>query len=264
MTQPTNILRMPDEVSQCVVCNKPLGQESKDLGFFTCKDHRACAICTQPVSPHEIRSCYLEVLETLNDNPESTIQSTPISELITIQHARCSSVTRKSAEQDPSVALKQSYLDYLNNARLLIEPDVDLSRESNEKLAGLAAEKWLADKPLDYILLFLRRMESIVAHTSIRLRKDRKVIEAELDKRERAKFAAAQRDAATSSRPAAKKSDDSDELAIAAFMRDNHITDRKTAQKKMKDRQKAMDHLIKLGLTEEAALESINKNMKLK
>lgn len=88
--------------SECSICNRPLGQESKDLGYLVCHDHRLCTVCNIDVSPHEVIYC--------------------LTNKVNVTHARCLSFT-----EVPQV---QSQLDLLNLRRLLTETCVRISELS--------------------------------------------------------------------------------------------------------------------------------------
>lgn len=89
-------------INTCKVCNKPLGQDSKDADYPVCHEHRLCTVCSKDVSATEASFCI-----SLN-NP--------------VSHARCIPYANaKSLEQK---------LDLLNLRRLLTSYVNDLTKMS--------------------------------------------------------------------------------------------------------------------------------------
>lgn len=231
-------------------CAATLGQESRDLAYPFCHDHRKCHSCSQSLSARECQGVMREL----------GIEETPL-EASQILHPRCSTLVRRSGDQDPSVLVKQSYLDYLNNIRLMIEPDFDLCVDTNENTAMLFSERLVSGMTFEQKCVHLRMLEACVAHTSIAVRKDpagRKIKDQleQLDKRARAK-----QESLTSSRPTTKSIDDPVEIALAKFMQKHGITERKVGLKIQRDRKNAIHGLMVAGLSEESATELIDKEL---
>ena len=51
------MIESEDQISSCIKCNKPLGQESKDLGFKLCHTCRLCAACGHATTARESNLC---------------------------------------------------------------------------------------------------------------------------------------------------------------------------------------------------------------
>jgi len=82
------------------------------------------------------------------------------------------------------------------------------------------------------------------------------------NERERAKFSKAQKEPKPSSRPAGKAADDSREVELALFMETFGIKSRKVALKLQKQRDKAVEALMKLHVPSLAAKEAVDKDLK--
>ncbi len=238
------------EVTECLICKSPLGQESRDMDYRLCHDHRRCIICGDTLKPREIAAAQRECEESYSD-----LANLPA----LLAHPRCQAPTRANANQDPDCIIKQSYLDYLNNIRLLWEADTDLSPETNEQAASLAAARLLVNQPLEKIYLHLARMQAAVAHISVALAKDRNKIKEVLDKREGKKFEKAKLEAATSARPVEKVSES--EILLAEFMKINGIKERTVGKQLWAKRRTAIGHFVKLGFTEADAQAAVDKMM---
>lgn len=241
------------EITICRVptCRAALGQESRDLDYRLCKSCRLCNICGESLTPREIHACIQECEESFDGSLDK------LTELI--QHPRCSIISKPNADQDPSILVKQSYLDYLNNIRLLWEVETELSPETNEKQAEYQTLKLIHNQPIDSVFLHLSKMQSAVAAISIALAKDRDRIKKVLDTREAKKFKEASRQAATSARPTTRVTDD--EIVLAEFMRLNGIKERTVGKALWNKRSKAIQHFTKMGVEDKLAQEMVDKMM---
>lgn len=242
-------------VSECLICSKPLGQSTKDAQIPFCHSCRNCTECGSPLGTTDCKLVMEEYEEV-----ESSKCETPLKDLI--KHSRCSSLHRKNGEEDPSVLVKQSYLNYLNACRLLIEPNMDLSPETNEKDAEVKCfAAPIASLSFEEKFVVLRRMQSCVAHLSIAVRSKMKDVQATLDAKEKLKWDKAQKEASTSARPKAGPPDEK-ELLLAEFQRKNGFGDRSSALKVWKERQKAIDGFMKIGMKESIATEAVDKMLR--
>lgn len=240
---------MAEPITSCIFpeCGKPLGAESRDLDYRLCHEHRKCYSCQHPLHWKEIHT----LLDELTENGS-------ILELERIQHARCVLVNMPNGNEDPSILVRQSYLDRLNQARLLILPNADLSIDTNEKQADILTGPLIAGMTLDQQIVFMKRMEAIVAHVSIALSKNRVRIKEVLEEREKGRAQKAKQERETSSRPVSKSSDDLVEVMLAAFMQRNGIVERKVALKVMRDRMKAIDGLTSVGMSKDMAEKAVD------
>lgn len=250
---------MPEQtpVKECIKCSKPLGAATQDQGIPFCHECRKCTACGLPLGRLECAAVLAEY-EELNSGVEADMK--PISEFI--QHPRCSTLNRPNADKDPSVLVKQSYLDWLNNFRLLCEPTMELNELTNTKQAELACYPIVAKMSWEEQYMFLRRMEAGVAHMSIAVKTHAKTIKQTLDAREKVKFEQAAKDARTSSRPVSKPADEVKEIILAQFMERQGIKERKQGQKLLKLRSDAIKGLMAAGIPETTAQEMVDKQMR--
>lgn len=221
----------------CIVCGKPLGADSKDAGFRTCQDHRTCVKCEKHLNAREVQLCHERVLE----------DGASIETLVLI-HPRCESLTHPTLEQDPTRSIKQSEYDYLNMIRLAVLPDTQLSVVTNENNAMIYEQKLVTSMSFDEKLLHMKMLEACLAQCSIALRQDPKYRKDALQEREKRHIERAKKEALTSSRPVSKPPEDEKEILLGEFMRINQITDRKTAQRVWKDREKAINGWMACGM----------------
>ena len=228
--------------STCLLCSHPLGQDSKDAGWLTCKEHRACAICDKPLQPVDTSMAYQKYEEDLAKDPSSSID---------LIHPRCAIVSNRLAtlDSDPTLSLKQSTYNYLNAARLMVDPDMNLSILTNENNAMIRCTEFIHTLDFDKLYATLKMMEACVATVNLALAQDKKKLKERAGLRDAEEFKRAMKEAKTSSRPVAEKID-SDEIALGSFMEAYGIKDRKTALRIKKDRDRAINELVKLGMPE--------------
>ncbi len=231
-------------------CAAPLGHESKENGFLTCHDHRACAFCGLEVSAPEIRNCFSLALD--NGDGEN-------SDSIEIKHARCSLATKPNSEFDPTLTLKQSFYDRLNLARLMVDPDMELAISTNENNAMLRHTTFIACMTHDQLYAHQKMLEACLANVSLAIQTDKKELKKRADVREEKFLKAAKREAATSSRPVGKPADDPVEQSLAEFMTNFGFKSRKLALSKQKDRDKAVEQLMKIGIPSALAKANADK-----
>jgi hypothetical protein len=249
-----------EPISSCLVCDKPLGQESKDGDWRTCHEHRKCQVCGELLSRIEIHLAHASAQdEALADGN----QDTPFKDLMLrfLAHARCQLGTdrRKTADQDPLVLVRQSYLDWLNAFRLFCQPQMELSQDTNEKQADLACIPLILNMTQDEKFMFLCRMESGAAHVGLACKADKKAIKERMDAYEAKKFKEAQKQALTSGRPNGKPVDDEKEVLIGQFMQRNGIKDRSVAFKLWKEREKSIQSMMSIGMDSKIAHEAVDK-----
>lgn len=234
----------------CIVptCAKPLGQESKDLDYRVCQEHRVCPICAGTIPPSDIRWAH--------------DKSIADEDSLDLMCARCR-IGHKSMDpqSDPTLSVKQSYYDWLNSIRLMVEPNMELSQTTNENNAIIQSRRVISDMTWDQKYDHLKMLEACVANVSLALAQDRKQLQEKADAREREKKAEAKLEAKTSSRPVAKDPHDESEILLAAFMEKNGIKDRKAAMKLKRDRDKAIIALVNMGVPENAAQASVDKDL---
>lgn len=220
----------PKQSGACLYpeCGKPLGHDSKEEGFLTCHDHRACEICSKSLNPRELELCYDVMVE---DETKS----------ITLKHPRCSISNHPTFEQDPTLSIKQSEYDLLNMIRLMVTPNQELNIITNENNARIQSVKFIQDMDWEQRTMHLQMLEACVASVSSAVKSlDRKKLKEVANEREKVKFKKAEQEARTSSRPVGKPATDSNEVGLAQFMERYEIKSRKVGQKMLRDRSKAV------------------------
>lgn len=135
-----------------------------------------------------------------------------------------------------TIPLKQ--YEYLNACRLLIEPLLDCSKETNEYDAECRfnSTRFIKNMSLQGQFLMLSRMEKIAAANSLAIQKNYKTIEIELNKREKAKFETATKQARLDNRP-------------------------KSERTQLSQRDKAIKALLGLGMSEADAVASVDSRL---
>lgn len=163
----------------------PTGHELAEMAHGYCALCAICSQCQQRLRDVEYRWC-------LERNDGIMI------------HPLCAALLPQ-AEGMVTVPLKQ--YDYLNACRLLIEPLGECSTETNKYDAEcrLNATRFVHLMTLEQKFLMLSRLERLSASLSLILSKDRKTIEIELNKREKAKFDAATKQTRIENRPKSER-----------------------------------------------------------
>src|SRR5438552_14861121 len=120
-------------ISECLVCQKPLGQETKDLDYRVCLDHRTCGACGKELNPSQVHLAQARAFEE--------------SETLTVEHLlhpRCIIANGHFASvgSDPLLSIRQSTFNILNSARLMLEPNMDLTIIGNENASLTAANEY--------------------------------------------------------------------------------------------------------------------------
>lgn len=247
---------------QCIVCDKPLGADTQSEGYLTCHAHRTCLKCGLPLTALDIKlshNLYLEKLKHAESNHEAFDGG------LELMHSRCYSGF--STISDPNQSIKQSELDILNACRLMIYPDMHLAKSTNESNAMIYGQKLISQMSNDEIYAHIGMMEACIAQASLLVHSNKDELKKRADKREADKFKTAKQQAQTSSRPSGTKADDSGEVELATFMENFGIKSRKVALKLQRDRDKAVEGLVKLLhipslLAKQTADESLLKNIK--
>lgn len=142
------LTEVDNEIKECLICNKPLGQESRDLRFPVCHDHRMCPKCGFAIeSSAEITYCWKN-----NQFPAL--------------HARCLAVETKLDPTNINDNLDLT-AEMLNLARLIITPNPELSRDgrSSETQAGCAPLINL--RTHDQLLLIAEQARVVAAYVSL-------------------------------------------------------------------------------------------------
>ena len=239
------------EFSECIIptCKKPLGQETKDLDFRVCHEHRICSICGGALTPTDVRLAHDKAIES--------------SDSLELAHARCLIASNKSGilNADPTLSIKQSDFNTLNSARLMVEPDMGLDIHTNEKNAMIFNQRLITSWSHEQIYAHIQMMEACIVNANLAIQLDKKKLKERADLREADKFKAAARQAATSTRPVGKPATDSDEIILAEFMKNFGVKSRKVGLKLKRDRDKAINGLKTCGIPENVAMQSVDAQL---
>ena len=146
-------------VIACFICNKPLGQESRDLEFWTCHNHRNCTMCGKNLTSVEIQWSYK------NNFP--------------LVHARCVIGSMQKEKVD---------LDLLNNITKLIEVDLTVSVLTNQQSTERKVKAAFHEQSLEEAYYVMKNMQAAAAAYSFMFQKDRTKIEKEISEKEKKKF----------------------------------------------------------------------------
>lgn len=226
----------PIEVSECTLCQKPLGQESRDLGYILCHDCRLCNDCKLPVSPQEITYC----------NSHSLV----------VTHARCLIYRDRALKDTVAVEVNESLIERNNLARLILQPDMNLSVETNQSNAIINNKRFVCNMNFEELYVHVQVLMALAADCSLMLKQDKGKtvadIKKDLDRKEARKFREATIEAKTSSKPVGKRVQAEgeevkglDEIRLAWYMEKFGVTDRKTAIRNSKLRDKAIEGMQK-------------------
>lgn len=244
---PEQASNQPADFTECVICMAPLGQESRDMRFRTCRQHRACSVCGFTLTAREIEWCHAQ------------LEGEPIGKLI-LTHMRCSIVTH-SASDDPTLSVKQSDLDYLNILRLMVVPDSDLNIVTNENNAMIQSARLIQSMSFDQKLMHLKMLEACVAQCSVTIRTSPEFRKDLALERQKVTEKKARVESITSSRPTSKSADAPEEIALGTFMEMHGLSERTSAKRIYSDRNKAINSLVGLGIPETIAREQINATL---
>lgn len=179
------------EYTQCLICEKPLGHDSRSEGYMFCHSHRICSVCDAPLSPPQLRLCLKQYLESLEGQEDEKADRLDYNNVV-ITHPFCQLPLTKfngqaTVTQDgfQNISFSQSDIDLLNLIRLTCSPDPELSQITNENLAMDKAEVLLKNKDLEKKILFEVRMEAVLSMIKIVIRKDPKFRKNYLEEREK-------------------------------------------------------------------------------
>jgi hypothetical protein len=141
-------------LSQCHKCARPLGQESKDLGYIVCHECRKCDVCHEDVGPTEV-----EALTSYSH---------------VIRHANCSLkqmlIENGNSNNWDKFEPTQYQLQVLNIATL-INPNMDISRGANKAIIDMKMDSSIGGLPIEVTLRIVQNMEVAAASMRGALRK---------------------------------------------------------------------------------------------
>jgi hypothetical protein len=154
------------------LCNQNLHQIPHPGGY--CTDCARCAYCQRPLTVLEYQWC-----QSVAAKYEIPIE---------FKHPSCAAQLRGLDLASESVSIPKAYFDYLNAARLLIEPIPELNPKTNSLDAELKTHQFIHEMKLDDIFLFVKRMESIASTGSLIIAKHRRELEAKFSEKDQQKF----------------------------------------------------------------------------
>ena len=256
MTQP--LLTKETEFTECVICQKPLGQDSRNLGYSLCHEHRKCIYCEKDISPAENITC----LKALRERRSALSNGTPpdYSE-ITVTHASCWIQNQRKID-DPEITVRQSTYDFANLCRLAIIPELELNAKTNRENAEVEGHKLVQN--MDYLekTMFIERLEAIASFQRMLLKQDPKFNKELLELREKQKASVARVEASTSARPQPKVR--AQDVQLAHFMEIYNIKEAEVGKKLLVQFNKAIQDLQnRSGFDEPTAREMVARVMKL-
>ncbi len=155
-------------LNECRKCSAPLGHSSKMEGFHLCPTCRYCVVCNHSLSATETRIPF-----------PSNSDGKPF-----VSHIHCSPFNASRMIPESTVTITQTHLDYLNAFRLCLEPQVEFSLETNRQNSTLASRKLISEMSSDTLLLFVARIETLMADVSVALSKNMVRVRAVQSKRD--------------------------------------------------------------------------------
>lgn len=143
--------------TSCKACDGPLGHPSQPSNIYTqyCYTCKTCSECKNIVAPEDL------LFNLKYRGGEHFVH--------------CSCLVPELYEQlkNRTIEVKERELDLLNAAHLMVRPNIELSIDTNCKVAEVEGMKWFNDLPsLDEKFLALRRMETLAATFSLLLKKE--------------------------------------------------------------------------------------------
>lgn len=176
-------------ITECLICQKPLGSESRDLGIPVCHEHRKCSKCGRDVQLVEIEYCLK------NKYP--------------ITHARELALSDQTLDTNAELS---------NLARLLLWPDPSLNRQTLQQRTTTQFNLLVNLLNHEQILLIIDQAQALAAAGSLAIAKNRREIEISIQEKEAKKHkkAAAERVEASKT-PADKKAESAYEIEVKTF-----------------------------------------------
>lgn len=168
----------------CRVCEFPIDPKESHLTTYEYRVHLACNHC---------RTCKGPINEQVRNNAEKN--GWPYGE-----HVHCNQKRLAEEFAKQPVTITQGMLNDLNRMRLIFEPSLDLSVETNQKTAESEYNKtfgpaqFIHEQNLEYLYKFLARVEMVAALTRLAISKDKAKVKAMITEREIEKFNKAKED----------------------------------------------------------------------
>jgi len=185
----------PEPIKACIKCQRPLGDETRQLRIPVCHEHRKCYKCATPVdNTVEIQYC-------LDHN-------------LAITHARCLTVD-KSTDIDEHL---------LNLSRLIFYPNPQIPRPIAAQATGNVLQSLDTFLSHDHILHIVSQAQAIAAAGTLMLQKHHRKFSIELQERDALKLKEAeeyrqnQKPEVKQAKKAKAKEESAAEKTISLFM----------------------------------------------
>lgn len=222
-----NLITNP--IAPCPICNEPLTPLELELHQQFHYDCNKCSYCKKDVGLGQIESC--------------------IKKELPISHITCHDDAMEKEFRQRPVTITQEMLDWHNDRRLCFDEDMSMSVNANQTMAStnLKNARWLNEKPLENVYMFMKRLEAMAAQCSIML--------TESKRKDSIRIEIATRD---------KKL-----VKDAVEGRVSEDRAKEIKRNRFTPKEKAINAMIAVGLSREEAIESLNeqevkKLMKLK
>lgn len=152
---------------ECKKCGSALPSPHNPKHIMTqyCLECKSCESCHEFMMPEDMEYCQNNNLELF-------------------KHCKCMTEELLSIIESKREAVEQKYLDLLNIAHLMVNPNIELSIDTNCKESEIYGMKWFSELPtLDHKFLALRRLETLAAACSLLLKREpgSKTIKIKLD-----------------------------------------------------------------------------------
>ncbi len=166
----------------CPSCQAPVQVAGK-----YCQECTKCEICHKPLNWKEVEYCERQFAQDEN-------ATKPI-----FEHPSCFKAIEKTALAYADVTIPKALFDKLNACRLLIEPNMDLAKKTNEQDGDIQAQRFIHElakersyeEHREYLYMQLSKMESVCATFSLAISKYRRDIEDSLKTKDKKRQAQA-------------------------------------------------------------------------
>ena len=201
---------MKDDITECIQCNKPLGQESRDLGYTYCHVCRKCSHCSKDISAQESQWCY------------DTNRSLAV-------HSRCAGFAHPSKD---AMTVDQTVIDHLNLIRLLLKPDYETSLDTQaQSIDHYVSGILVSQRSIDDLYIMLRNAQAYCAAISLVISRDRTRLDKEVGEREKVKQKKALEDRSKAHITVAERGIESTKEKFILNLMKNAFLSREDAQK---------------------------------
>lgn len=224
------------ESDQCFFC-----EQKTMYGDPTCKDHRYCTHCACVLSSSD-QKMLVEHKASIPECPACGLEF---------------AYRMKMLSDKTKVEIPRIYFEYLNRMRLFIEPDENVSIETNQKVSEIKIIPLVDTMNHEQTLIMLKRMEAGCAAISLLLARDRKKIERDLKERDTERYNEALKERAKKIKPKKPKADEMSEPELILSKEQKALM--KAIAGMTKFGMKPLDALIAMGRTTEDAEKTLKE-----